>query len=62
MNYDIENELHGNVEKEMTYGDQRYYNSTIKLDRSLYPKGTKIPVVTIVNHSLHRRLAAKARR
>lgn len=52
MNYDIENEIHGNVEKEMTCGDQRYYASTIKLDRSLYPKGTKIPVATIVNHAI----------
>lgn len=39
-------------EEELTFHDQKFYSPRMVLDRSKYPKGAKIPVISIVNHDI----------
>ena len=39
-------------EEELTFHDQKFYSPRMVLDRSKYPEGAKIPVISIVNHDI----------
>lgn len=39
-------------EEELTFHDQKFYSPRMVLDRSKYPEGVKIPVISIVNHDI----------
>lgn len=40
------------LEEELTFHDQKFYSPRMVLDRSKYPEGAKIPVISIVNHDI----------
>ena len=42
------------TENDLTYQDQRFYTPRLVLDRSIYPKGYKIPIVFKVNRNIYR--------
>lgn len=54
MKYESENELHYDGDEDFKFKDKRFYMSRIKLDRSLYPEGKKIPVVQFVNTQIYK--------
>lgn len=39
-------------EEELTFHDQKFYSPRMVFDRSKYPEGAKIPVISIVNHDI----------